>query len=49
MLNKFNFKVTELPLEWNRLPTKDENHPCNFAHYVGDYRFKIPEYFKDIK
>jgi lipopolysaccharide biosynthesis glycosyltransferase len=48
MCNKYNFDVLELGLEWNRLPTKDENRPCNFAHYVGDYRFDIPDMFEDI-
>jgi len=48
MLNKYEFDVLELPIEWNRLPTKLEDRECNFAHYVGDYRFDIPTIFKDI-
>lgn len=48
MLNKFKFDVVELPIEWNRFPTKDENRPCNFAHYVGNYRFNIPKLFQKI-
>ena len=49
MLNKFKIDVTELPIEWNRFPTKNENRPCNFAHYVGPYRLNIPKIFKDIR
>jgi hypothetical protein len=45
MWSKFNFDVTELDIVWNRFPTKNENRPCNFAHYVGDYRFNIPKWF----
>jgi len=45
MWNKFNLKVTELEMEWNRFPTYDENRSCNFAHYVGDYRLNIPKMF----
>jgi hypothetical protein len=49
MWNKFNFNVMELPIEWNRMPTTDENRPCNFAHYVGQYRLDIPTIFEDIR
>ena len=35
MFNKFNFDVLELDYKWNRFPTKDENEPCYFAHYLG--------------
>jgi len=48
MWNKNNFDVKELGIEWNRFPTKDENRPCNFAHYVGDYRFNIPKWFPQL-
>jgi len=48
MWNKHNFNVLELEIEWNRFPTKDENRNCNFAHYVGDYRFNIPRQFPEL-
>lgn len=48
MWSKHNFDVMELGIEWNRFPTKDENRPCNFAHYVGDYRFNIPKQFPEL-
>lgn len=48
MFNKNNFKVTELGMEWNRFPTKKESFPCNFAHYVGDYRYNIPKMFEEL-
>lgn len=48
MWNKFNYNVMELGIEWNRFPTKSENYPCNFAHYVGDFRYNIPKMFKEI-
>ena len=43
MWTKHNFDVMELPMEWNRFPTHDENYPCNFAHYVQNERFRMPE------
>jgi len=47
MWSRFEFDVLELGKVWNRFPTRDENSDCVFAHYVQDYRFKIPELFKD--
>jgi len=49
MWNKNKFDVVELPIEWNRFPTKDENRPCNFAHYLQNYRFNIPTIFGELK
>lgn len=49
MLNKFKFNVTELPMEWNRLPTKDENRTCNFAHYLGQFRPNLVKNFKELE
>lgn len=48
MWNKFDYDVMELGIEWNRFPTKSENRPCNFAHYVGDSRYNIPKMYKEI-
>ena len=48
MLNKFKIDVTELPIEWNRFPTKNENRACNFAHYVGPHRRNIPTIFEEL-
>lgn len=48
MWNKFQYEVVELDMKWNRFPTHNENKFCNFAHYVGDYRLKIPEMFPEI-
>lgn len=48
MWNKNKFDVLELPIEWNRFPTKDENRPCNFAHYLQNYRFNIPTIFGEL-
>lgn len=45
MWNKFDFDVTECGPEWNRFPMKNENFPCNFAHYVGDYRYDIEKMY----
>lgn len=46
MWTKFDFDVMELNFKWNRFPTKDENYPCIFAHYVQNERFNMPEIFK---
>ena len=35
MFNRSKFKVDLLHHRWNRFPAVDENHECNFAHYVG--------------
>ena len=48
MWSKFGFEVTELPIEWNRLPTKNEERPCYFAHYLQNYRFDIPKLFPKL-
>lgn len=48
MFNKCNFNVVELPIEWNRFPTHNENRSCYFAHYVGDHRYQIPKLYKDL-
>lgn len=48
MWTKFKFDVTELPIEWNRFPTKDENFPCNFAHYLQNYRVNVPTMFEKL-
>jgi lipopolysaccharide biosynthesis glycosyltransferase len=45
MFNKYNFDVKELGIEWNRTPTKDEDYPCNFAHYTGNNKKKIIELY----
>lgn len=47
--NRFNFDVMELSNVWNRFPTKSEDYPCNFAHYVGKSRYNIPKIFEDIR
>ena len=41
MFNKYDYNILELKKEWNRFPTKDDNMPCNFAHYVGKYKDRI--------
>lgn len=48
MVTRFNFDVLELDMKWNRFPTKDESYPCNFAHYTGFRRLRIPEIFEKI-
>jgi len=45
MFNKYDFDVKELGIEWNRTPTKDEDYPCNFAHYTGNNKKKIIELY----
>lgn len=49
MWNKFEFNVKELDIVWNRFPTKNEDRPCYFAHYVADYRFNIPKLFPPLE
>lgn len=48
MWTKFDMDVKELDHIWNRLPAKDENMYCVFAHYTGDSRYKIPELFPEL-
>ena len=45
IFNKYNFDVKELGIEWNRTPTRDEDYPCNFAHYTGNNKKKIIELY----
>jgi len=49
MWSRHNFDVLELGIEWNRFPTRNEDYPCNFAHYVNDSRYQIPKIFKDLR
>ena len=45
LAEKYNFDVKELGIEWNRTPTRDEDYPCNFAHYTGNNKKKIIELY----
>ena len=49
MFNRFEFRAEELGIYWNRFPCKEESTPCGFAHYVQDYRFKMPSIWNKIK
>lgn len=49
MWTKYNFDVLELNLEWNRFPTKNEDYPCVFAHYVQNERFRMPQIYESLK
>jgi|TARA_Y100000310_G_scaffold34476_1_gene32651 hypothetical protein len=49
MWSKYDMDVLETSHIWNRFPTMDEDHPCNFAHYVNDHRYNITKQFEKLK